>query len=449
MSTPDGAGGADRPDAEIVELRAKVARLEAERAAAKPRRHRTKSFFSSVLIVLGCILAPLSVVAIWASNIVGDTDQYVSTVAPLAEDPDVQKAVANRVTDAVMDHVDTDALIQQVAPEDRPALDKALGRLEGPLNDALRSFVQGAAQRFVASDAFATVWEDVNRTAHASINKALTGEGGGAVKLTNDAATLDLAPVIDQVKQRLVDQGLTLANNIPDIHTNFTLVQSDDIGKAKRGFRLLEITGNWLPILALALLAVGVWLATHTRRALVAAALGVAAGVLILGLALTIFRPLYLDALPSGVSQPAAGSVYDILIRFLRRGIRTVAVVGILVALGAWLTGRGKRARAVHAMWDSGIGATRHAATHAGMRLGPVGPWVHRFKSWLNWGAVALAALAVVLWSSPTAWVVILLVVALLAVLAVIEFLDTGGDGEAPADEEQGPGSTEGTPKAA
>ena len=36
---------------------------------------------ATLLIVIGCILAPLSVVAVWAKNQVTNTDRYVATVA--------------------------------------------------------------------------------------------------------------------------------------------------------------------------------------------------------------------------------------------------------------------------------------------------------------------------------------------------------------------------------
>ncbi|MQY14398.1 hypothetical protein SRB5_45640 [Streptomyces sp. RB5] len=406
---------------ELAALRERVAVLEAEK---RTKHHRVRSVCSVLLIVLGCVLAPLGTVAVWAAHIVGDTDQYVTTVAPLADDPDVQKAASERVANAVLEHVDTAALLQQVAPEDRPALERALGRLEGPLDDALHSLVRSTAQQVVASDAFAKVWTEANREAHASIDKALTGQGGGLVELSDNAATLDLAPLVERVKERLVAAGLTFAERIPPVHTEFTLVQSEDIGKVKRGFRLLQLAGNWLPVIALVLLAAGVLTAVGRRRALIAAALGTVLGMLLLGLALTLARPLYLDALPAGVSRPAAGSVFDILVRFLRRGVRMVAVLGIVVALGAWLTGGGRWARSVRGVWRSGIGA---AAGHAGLRTGPVGPWVHRWRRWLTWAAVAAGAVAVVLWPAPTAMVVVGLALAVLAVLAVIEFLDPEG----------------------
>ncbi|MFE0426529.1 hypothetical protein [Streptomyces sp. NPDC058953] len=412
----------DAPADELRRLRERVAALERTRPPAE-RHHRVRAFFSALLIVVGCVLAPLSVVAAWASQEVGDTDRYVATVAPIAANADVQNAVANRVTDAVMAHIDLNTLLEGVAPADRPRVAQALGKLGGALENAVRSFVHDKSREVVASDRFQTFWVNANRKIHSAVDKALTGSGGGAVQLTDNAVQIDLAPVIDQVKARLVADGLTVADKIPEVHTQFTVVKSDDIGKLKTGFRLLQLAGFWLPVLALVLVAAGILLAVRRRRALAAAALGVAFATLLLGLGLTVFRAVYLDALPASASQPAAGAVYDALVRLMRTTIRMVVALGIVIALGAWLTGRGRRAVLVRRLWHSGIRSVRTTADHAGMRTGPVGPWIHRYRCWIVWVLVALAVLSYLLWSYPTAWVVVGIVLVLLLALAIVDFL--------------------------
>ncbi|AKL70418.1 membrane protein [Streptomyces sp. Mg1] len=420
----------DDSAAELAALRARVAALESEAAAGKhtPPRHRTRSLLAALLIIVGCVLAPLGIVAAWTYGIVGNTDRYVSTVAPLASDPDVQEAAANRVTAALMQHLDLTALLEDVAPDQRPLLQKALGKLGGSLESAVSSFVKDKAQDVIASKSFETIWTDANRTIHTALVKALTGSGDGAVQIKNDAVTIDLAPVIDQVKTRLVDSGMSVAGKIPEIHTDFTVVQSNDIGRVKTGFRLLQILGVWLPVLAVILIVAGILLSARRRRAVVTSALAVAFAALVLGLALTVFRTVYLNALPDTVSQAAAGSVYDALIRLLRTTVRMVVVLGVVVALAAWLSGPGRYSVAARQIWHSGIAATRASADRLGLRTGPVGPFIRRHRPWFTWGLVAVAALVYLLWSYPTGWVVVGLALALLFALAVTDFIaeDTG-----------------------
>ncbi|MGW1977019.1 hypothetical protein [Streptomyces sp. NPDC001889] len=414
-------------------LRARVAALES-RTAPDRRHHRVRSFLSALLIVIGCVLAPLSAVAVWTAEEVGDTDRYVATVAPLASDPDVRAAAADRATDAVMDHIDLTSLLEGVAPADRPRLAKALGRAGDALESALRSFVHDKAEAVVSSDTFRRLWTEANRRAHDTVDKALTGSGGGAVRLTDNAVEIDLGPVVDQVKQRLVADGLTVAGKIPEVHTSFVVARSDDIGELRTGFRLLQLAGVWLPVLALLLLVAGVLLAVRRRRAVVAAALGAAFATALLGLALTAFRGIYLDRLPSGVSQPAAEAVYDTFVRFLRATVRMVVTLGVVLALAAWLTGPGRHAVRVRGLWRSGIVAVRGVADRAGLRTGPVGPWLRRWRRWVVWVLVAGAVLAYLLWSHPTGWVVVGLALALVLAVAVVDFLaaEGGVSGESP-----------------
>jgi hypothetical protein len=51
---------------------------------------------ATVLIVLGCLLAPVSVLAVWTSNQVSNTDRYVANVSPLITEPAVRNALTKR-----------------------------------------------------------------------------------------------------------------------------------------------------------------------------------------------------------------------------------------------------------------------------------------------------------------------------------------------------------------
>ena len=73
-------------------------------------RQRWRTIVAVVLIVIGCVLAPLAGVAVWARNQVTNTDRYVRTVAPLATDPAIQTAVADQLTAQVFTYLDVQGL---------------------------------------------------------------------------------------------------------------------------------------------------------------------------------------------------------------------------------------------------------------------------------------------------------------------------------------------------
>ncbi|MFF2118020.1 hypothetical protein ACFVXH_11910 [Kitasatospora sp. NPDC058184] len=432
----------DRPGDELAELRARLSAVEAQEARLArqlatgparqptdrpPPRHRVRSFFAALLIVLACVLTPLSALAFWARSQISDTDRYLATMAPLARDPRIKTAVTDRVTAEIVKQLPLDSLLDGLAPADRPQLGALLGGIGQALTDGLSGLVHTQVARLVDSDAFVALWTEVNRNAHAALEKMVTGQGGGAVEVRNDTVVLDLAPVIARVKSALVDQGVPLASRIPEIHTSYPLVQSDAIPKVRTALRVLDLAGFWVPVLAGACALGGVLLATRRRQAVVTTALGMAGGALLLGIGLSVFRAVYLDRLPADVDQAVAQAVYDTLVRYLRSAVRVVVTLGLLVALGAWVIGPGRWARAVRGGWRAGLGAVRRVAGRSGLRLGPVGRFVHRWKAPLGWLAVALAALAFVLWSYPTVLVTLCLALGLVAVLAVLELLDEPG----------------------
>ncbi|WP_234383200.1 hypothetical protein [Streptomyces dysideae] len=415
-----------REGGELDELRRRVSALE---GAGPPRHHPFRSLGSGLLILVAALLSLLSVVAVWANSIVQDTDRYVATVGPLASDPEVQKAVTNRVTSAVLERVDVDALVQQLTDAASqqgvpPRAAELLKNLDGPIENGLKQLVGNTVERVVTSSAFQTVWVDANRRAHAAFDEALTGEGEGAVKLEDNQVVIDVGPIVARVKDRLVDAGLTPAANIPAVHTDFVVFASEDVGEIKTYVRVLELLGGWLPVIALLVAAAGVYVAFNRRHALIGAALAVFLAMLVLGIGLTVARDVYLDRLPPGTSQAAAGAVYDALVRFLRAGVRALAAVALFTAVGAFLTGPSRIAVLTRTGCRRSIGALRDVAMSAGFRTGAVGRFVHRFKRWIGVAILMIAAVVLFTWSYPTTAVVVWTAVITLVGFAIREFLD-------------------------
>ena len=59
-------------------------------SGARPFLHRLRRPLAIVLLVLGCLAVPVSVVAVWTRTQLMNTDAYVAMVAPLADDPAIQ-----------------------------------------------------------------------------------------------------------------------------------------------------------------------------------------------------------------------------------------------------------------------------------------------------------------------------------------------------------------------
>lgn len=424
---------------ELETLRRRVNELEAELAEAPPRGRRSRipgktrtvwrTVVAATLIILSCLLAPLSVTAVWASSQVSDTDRYVETIAPLADDPAIQSAVATKVTEEIFRYVDIeaitsdmlDAITRQGLP---PRAAAGVQALQVPIVNGLQSFTSTEVRKIVASDRFAAVWEQANRAAHAELVGLLSGEQGGAVSAENGTVTLNLAPIIERVKQQLIAEGYTVANRIPTVDRSFVLVRSDAVTKVQGLYRLLNTLGSWLPAIALTLLALGVYVARGHRRALLLGSLGVVVSMLALGVALAIARPLYLDSVPADLlPREAAGNVFDTLVRFLRDGLRRTAVLALVVAFAAFFTGPSTTAERTRSALVKGIGSLRGTADSKGLSTGPVGTWIFAHKRPLRLAMVIAGGLLLTFWSRPTVGVVIGTALAVLVGIGLIELL--------------------------
>jgi hypothetical protein len=422
---------------EIQRLKARVAELEAERVppaggdgtTATGGRRIWRSIASAVLLTLACILAPVSVVAVWANTQVSDTDRYVQTISPLIDDPSVQADLTDAVTKVIFTHVDLKAITDEAlgAVSDLglpPRAEAALLALQEPMISGIQDFVHSRVERVINSEQFATIWDRSNEIAHAQLVKLLEGNQGGAISAQNDTVTVNLGPIVAQVKERLVADGFSLAENIPDVDVSYPLVQSDVVTQAQSAFRVLNALSIWLPIITLILFVAGVLLARYRSRAVMAGALGIAAAMLALGIALAVTRIIYLQSLPGVVlSRDSAGTVYDTLVRFLRDSLRLTAVIALIVAIAAYFAGSAPSAVRARAAVTRGIGRLRGRAETAGMRTGAAGTWIYRYKRLLIIATVIIGGLVLVFWSRPTIAVVITIVIVVVIVIAAIEFI--------------------------
>jgi hypothetical protein len=427
--TPEAAA------AEIERLRAELARLQAAPHAAQPpatteRRGWWRPVVAGVLILLAAIIAPLSVLATWSNGQIQDTDRYLATVAPLANDPDVQAAIAARMEQVIFSYLDVDAAVDEVvtALEDRGLPERAattLGALSGPLSSGIRGFVGDRIVAVVQSDAFEQAWVEANRTAHSELVAALNGDTGGAVVIDRGAVSVNLATLINTVKQQLVDAGFAIAERIPEVEASFAIVQSDDLAAAQNLLGVLDDLSIWLPVVGLALLAAAVAIARDRRRMVLAAGLAVAGSMLLLGAALNVIRPFYLDALPDSSSPEAAGAVYDQLVSFIRVALRGVLVIALTVTVVAWLSAaRGSGATARSAL-SRGVGHLRTGRSRAGLDTGRLGVALATYRTPVRAAVVAVAAILYLAQDHPTGGTALTFVLVTALLLLVLEVLAT------------------------
>lgn len=409
--------------AEIEALRAEVARLQGRRTGW------WRPIVSAILIILLGVLLPLGVVARWVHNEVADTDRYVESIAPLASDPAIQAAVVDKITTEIMDRLQVEAVTDQAiaALADLglpPLAATSLNALSGPLNSAIHDFVETRVRDIVESDRFQDAWLEANRQAHAQLVAVLTGEGSDVLAVDGNTVAINLGPVIDEVKQRLVESGFDLAGQLPAISLQLTLFQSDDLAKAQSMFRVLKGLNTALPIVLLLLVAGAVLVARSRRTALIAAMLVSAASVLLLGVGLNAFRVVYLDAVPPDVlPTDAAAAFYDNMVWFIRLNIRAILVLTLAVAFIAWVSGSGKNALAVRRGTTGAIDWVRNGGARVGLDTGRFGVFLDTYRMIIRVVVLGGALLLYAMADHPTGGFTIGLLVIAGVILLVTELL--------------------------
>ncbi len=250
----------DTPDDATESVEAETAAAPVATASAVPadvkvkpdKGKRWQRIVSVVLLVLGFILVPLSAVAIWTHNQLTNTDRYVETVSPLAENADVQQVVAAAVVNAIF----TGNIEKRVAS----ALPKRAQPLAAPIASAAKSYATDVTEKLLASQQFSDLWDAANRRAHNQLVALLTDDSSkapGAVNIKDGKVTLDLTKVITQVQGKLVDAGLSFLKNVnvPPVSRTITIIDTEGLAEARSYVSILDTLAWVLPVLGILCLA--------------------------------------------------------------------------------------------------------------------------------------------------------------------------------------------------
>jgi hypothetical protein len=433
---PSGNGGPEQSaaatgrDVELERLRVEVEELRSQRASeAKGRRRRSipwRRISRWTLLVVGGLLAIVSVMMIWVRDTLLDTNTWVATMAPVAASPAVQSAIANDVTTQLFEKADLQTKVKDALPPNAAFL-------AAPLTNQLQGFSNTAAKKVVGSDQFQNLWVDINRKAHNAVVAVLTGEQKGRISTSGGKVTLDLSSVTSKVQGRLESSGISALQGVSLGSGQVTLVSSPTLQKVQGATKVLKGLAFVFPVLALGCLAGATALSRDRRRGLLTAALGLSIAMVVLLAVMAVLRNIYLDEVVSPrLPADAAGDIYNAVIHFVRQSAQVVFAVGVIVALGAALAGPSRAAVATRRTVRGGMDGLSTAREARGWDLGPAGSWIGQHRGALRVGILVGAFLVLIIWSQPTAWVVLGLALIVALLLGVVEVLGRASPGTVP-----------------
>jgi hypothetical protein len=387
--------------AENEALRAQGRAVEDE-TAPPPRRRSNwwRGLLSAICIIVAAILVPVSIVGAWARVQLVEEDAFVSTLAPLVDDPAVQALVVDETMEAITAQVDFEELTANVFDGIAelglpPRAEQALGLLQAPAADGLESLVTQTVTRVVESEAFADVWATATRAAHRALTTAATSDGGGLVVRTDDGVGIQLGVIVEQVKQNLTDRGIGVAQLIPTVDRVVILGEGDNLAAIRTGYALATTIGWWLPVITLALFGLGILIARRRSTAVLGTGLGLAIGGATLAATLSIgAAAMSIVAGELGLSPDALDVIYAQLVGSMTQTAVVIALLGVLIAVIGWLMGGSQPARSVRTA-TGGLNASARAQLAArGFDTGAFGAWLGSYRVLVR----TLIAVLSVLW---------------------------------------------------
>ena len=414
--------------------------------APTPAEHsgRGRAIAAVVCLVLAAVLTVPASFAYWGQRTINDGQRYVDTVGPLVDSPEVQTAIATKVTDAIEKQIDVEALLTQAfagVAKDRPRVNLLIGPIAGAVNGLISTQVQN----FVASDAFRELWLAINTRAQQRLVQLLEGKDSGAVQVQGGDVVLDLSVVVDQVKQLLVGRGLTFVQNAPPIPAadqQIVLLESHQLKQVQTIYAFTNPVAKWLlPIVALLYLG-GLLLSRRRPRTTIVIGVVLAANALLVALMLSVGRQLFINQLSGTVFGPASRVFFDTLLTYLERGERVMFWLGLILVLVGLFAGRTRLGTAVRTTTTGSLESV--GASLADTPVAGAGRWTNANALWLRI-VVGVAGVVVLVWGNDISesrlfWSLVFVCV-LLAVIQVLVgtgraagAVGPGGDGDAASD---------------
>jgi hypothetical protein len=281
-----------------------------------------------VLVVAASLAIPLSVLAYWAVTTVTDTNRYVATLSPLAQQPAITDAVAGKATSRLLASV---PLSQTILPTSR-----------------LEPVVHAQIARLLATQSFRQTWDTAVRNSHPTAVAVLTGSSSAGA---TQPVVLNLTSVLDQVLTELDGRGITVFDGVRSSLENgqaftVTVLSPRQVDESRQVFHAIV---QWRWVLLAAAIAGGLGalvLADRRRRVALGLALGTAIATAAALGGLTIIRSVAVDrAQASHVNSGISTATFNVLVRYARVDLYiTLAIaVGVAVVLGIWALARPRR----------------------------------------------------------------------------------------------------------
>jgi len=302
---------------------------------SKARRRTVKG-----LVILGSVLAFLSVFAIWIERQALNTDDWVSTSGRLIQNQTIRTALSNYLVDQLYENVNVEKELKDILPGDTK-------ELAGPVSGGLRQVAGTGAEKVLETGTAQSLWEDANRSAHEQLIAVLENKKE-AVETANGEVTLNLGSLLTNLAKQ-VGIGQSLAEKLPPDAGQIKILKSEQLKTAQNIAVAIKGSALILSLLTFLVFALAMYLTRGGRWVTV---LFSGIGLIGAGLAVIVARHIaggiIIDQLVKTQSvKPAAEAAWGIGTSLMVSIATTVIVVGALFVAAGWLASPNKAAKVV------------------------------------------------------------------------------------------------------
>jgi hypothetical protein len=290
------------------------------------------------LVVLGAVLAFLSVFAIWTERQALTTDDWVDTSGRLIQNQTIREAVGDYLVDQLYENVDVEEELSEILPGDTKDL-------AGPISGGLRQVAGDGANKVLETSTAQELWKSANRTAHEQLIAVLE-EKEGAVSTEEGEVSLNLGSLVTNLADQ-VGIGADLAEKLPPDAAQFTILKSDQLKTAQDIVVAIKGLALVLSLLTFLCFGLAIYLAREERWVTV---LFCGVGLIASGFAVIVAREIsggiVVDQLVVEESaRPAAEAAWSIGTSLMASIATTVIIVGVLFGIAGWLASPTSSAR--------------------------------------------------------------------------------------------------------
>ena len=278
-----------------------------------------------VLIVLGSLLAFLSVFAIWTERQALDTDEWVNTSGRLIQNPKIREAVSKYLIDQLYENVDVEKELSEKLPGDTK-------ELAGPISGGLRQVAGSGAEKVLESSTAQELWKSANKTTHERLLEVLE-EKEGTLATEEGKVSLDLGSLATNIADQVgINANLEDAGQITILRSD-QLKTAQDIVVAIKGLALI------LSLLTFLCFGLAIYLSRESRWVTI---LYCGIGLIAAGFAVIVFREVAGGIVVGQLVEedsvkPAAEAAWSIGTSLMTSIATTVIIIGVLFGIAGWL----------------------------------------------------------------------------------------------------------------